>query len=91
MSAPLALGRSMVGPKLIPTRGEDMPYPPPPAARFDENEDLSEAVDDVNEMNSSSEEDEEYQDPRPFQQVTQDGVKGRIRSCGFSSYFYLYE
>ncbi len=83
MSAPLALGRSMVSPKLIP-RGEDMPYPPPPAARFDENEDLPEG-DDVNEMNSSEDE-EEYQDPRPFQQVTQ-GSREEFEVAGFFAFF----
>ena len=64
MGAPLALGRNMLTHKLISAGGETMPYPPPPAASF-ENGDLPEAA-DVNEMESS---DEEYQDPRPFQQV----------------------
>ena len=65
MAAPLAaMGRNMLTPKLIPAGGETMPYLPSPAASF-ENGDLPEAA-DVNEMESS---DEEYQDPRPFQQV----------------------
>ena len=67
MAAPLAvMGRNMLTPKLIPAGGETMPYPPPPAAASFENGDLPAEAADVNEMESS---DEEYQDPRPFQQV----------------------
>ena len=82
MAAPLAvMGRNMLTPKLIPAGGETMPYPPPPAASF-ENDELPAEAAHVKEMESS---DEEYQDPRPFQQVRKSIFCKKIKLAGQSA------